>query len=66
MINNRLKNKIIIVTGGNGLLGKAIINRLFEEGATCINFDINHTTNNDLTNVKCDITNCKSSFAIAI
>ena len=32
-MNNRLKNKVIIVTGGNGLLGKAIINRLISEEA---------------------------------
>ncbi len=60
MINNRLKNKIIIITGGDGLLGKAIIKRLVDEGAFCINFDINHLTNDDLSNVNCDITNRES------
>ena len=56
-MNNRLKDKIIIVTGGNGLLGKAIVRIIKEEGAFCINFDINHKTNDDLSNVECDITN---------
>lgn len=59
-MNNRLKNKIIIITGGNGLLGNAIINRLISEGAFCINFEINHQTNEDLSNVYCDITDSVS------
>jgi NAD(P)-dependent dehydrogenase (short-subunit alcohol dehydrogenase family) len=59
-MKNRLKNKIIIVSGGNGLLGKAIIDRLKSEGAVCINFEINHETNQDLSQVYCDITDCDS------
>jgi NAD(P)-dependent dehydrogenase (short-subunit alcohol dehydrogenase family) len=59
-MNNRLENKIIIVTGGNGLLGKVIIDRLNSEGAFCINFEINHETNQDLSQVYCDITNSDS------
>jgi NAD(P)-dependent dehydrogenase (short-subunit alcohol dehydrogenase family) len=59
-MNNRLENKIIIVTGGNGLLGKAIIKRLISEGAFCVNFEISHETNEDLSNVYCDITDSSS------
>ncbi|KDN55321.1 oxidoreductase [Flavobacterium seoulense] len=59
-MNNRLENKIIIITGGNGLLGKAIVNRLISEGAFCVNFEINHETNEDLSNVYCDITDTSS------
>lgn len=59
-MNNRLKDKIIIITGGNGLLGKAIVDRLISEGAFCINFEINHETNEDLSNVYCDITDSNS------
>jgi NAD(P)-dependent dehydrogenase (short-subunit alcohol dehydrogenase family) len=59
-MNNRLKDKIIIITGGNGLLGKAIISRLILEGAFCVNFEINHQTNKDLSQVYCDITDTKS------
>jgi NAD(P)-dependent dehydrogenase (short-subunit alcohol dehydrogenase family) len=59
-MNNRLKDKIIIITGGNGLLGKAILKRLKSEGAFCINFEINHETNDDLSRVYCDITNTNS------
>lgn len=54
---NRLSGKIIIVTGGSGLLGKEIINKLILEGAFCINVDISHETSDDLSLLKCDITN---------
>jgi NAD(P)-dependent dehydrogenase (short-subunit alcohol dehydrogenase family) len=59
-MNNRLKDKIIIITGGNGLLGKSIIERLTLEGAFCINLEINHETNDDLSHVYCDITDSVS------
>jgi NAD(P)-dependent dehydrogenase (short-subunit alcohol dehydrogenase family) len=59
-MKNRLENKIIVVTGGNGLLGKGIIRRLTFEGAFCINLDINHSTNQDLSNLHCDITDSDS------
>jgi NAD(P)-dependent dehydrogenase (short-subunit alcohol dehydrogenase family) len=59
-MKNRLKDKIIIITGGNGLLGKVILNRLRSEGAFCINFEINIDTNSDLSQVNCDITNTNS------
>jgi NAD(P)-dependent dehydrogenase (short-subunit alcohol dehydrogenase family) len=59
-MKNRLKNKIIIVTGGNGLLGKVIIDRLNSEGAFCINFEINIETNQNLSQVYCDITDSAS------
>ena len=57
---NRLTDKIIIITGGNGLLGKAIIERLTSEGAFCINLEINLETNLDLSQVYCDITDSES------
>lgn len=56
-MNNRLQDKIIIVTGGNGLLGKAMVSRILAEGAFCVNMDINHETNDDLSQLHCDITN---------
>ena len=56
-MNNRLQDKIIIVTGGNGLLGKVMVSRIKTEGAFCVNMDINHATNEDLSQVNCDITN---------
>lgn len=42
---NSLKDKIIIVTGGSGLLGKEIINNLITKGAIPINADISVETN---------------------
>jgi NAD(P)-dependent dehydrogenase (short-subunit alcohol dehydrogenase family) len=57
---DKLKDKIIIVTGGNGLLGKEIIKKLMTEGAICINIDINHNTLNDLSCIQCDITDSNS------
>jgi len=53
---NRLEGKIIVVTGGNGLLGREIINKISSEGAICINIDINHETSKSLSEIKCDIT----------
>lgn len=53
---DRLKDKVIIVTGGNGLLGKEIINSIESEGGLCINFDINHENDIESKKVKCDIT----------
>lgn len=56
----KLKDKIIIVTGGNGLLGREIVQKILSEGAFCINMDVNHETSHDLSAVKCDITNPES------
>ena len=57
---NSLKDKIIIVTGGNGLLGKEIISKITISGGFCVNVDINHETSEDLSLIKCDITDIKS------
>lgn len=57
---NKLKDRIIIVTGGNGLLGREIISRIVSNGGFCINVDINHETSEDLATIKCDITNTQS------
>jgi len=36
-----MKNKVIVVTGGNGLLGKELIRYIKEKGAVAINGDLN-------------------------
>lgn len=41
----RLKDKIIIITGGSGLLGKAYLDNIKKEGAIGINADIRIETN---------------------
>jgi NAD(P)-dependent dehydrogenase (short-subunit alcohol dehydrogenase family) len=61
-MKNRLENKIIIITGGNGLLGLSMMREIKEEGAFLINLDINHKTNDDLTNIECDITCSESVY----
>jgi NAD(P)-dependent dehydrogenase (short-subunit alcohol dehydrogenase family) len=57
---NKLEDKIIIVTGGNGLLGREIIKQVVKEGAICINVDINHDTTSNLSSINCDITDSES------
>jgi NAD(P)-dependent dehydrogenase (short-subunit alcohol dehydrogenase family) len=53
----RLKNKVIVVTGGNGLLGSKIISDIKKEGGIAINAELNVTNSEDLTLIECDITN---------
>lgn len=59
-MNLLLTKKIIIVTGGNGLLGREIVTKLEAEGAFCINVDINHENSENLSTIKCDITDKNS------
>lgn len=56
----RLKDKIIIVTGGSGLLGRDIVKKINQEGGFCINVDINNVTVDDLSTIQCDVTSEKS------
>jgi NAD(P)-dependent dehydrogenase (short-subunit alcohol dehydrogenase family) len=60
MTNNKLKDKIIIVTGGSGLLGKEIIKDLETKGATAINADINVATDFEKNTLLVDITSEES------
>jgi len=56
----RLDKKIIIVTGGNGLIGRQIVGKLLAEGALCINAELNAVTDESLSILNCDITNQES------
>ncbi|MEO8172454.1 MAG: SDR family oxidoreductase, partial [Sediminibacterium sp.] len=47
---------IIIVTGGSGLLGRSIIEKLTGEGAHAINMDLGIDETGDLSAISCDIT----------
>lgn len=60
-----LQNKIIIVTGGSGLLGKSFIEYFNEQGAIAINLELNLSTNLSKGEIHCDITN-KDSLLCAI
>tara|TARA_Y100001958_G_C21211361_1_gene537064 strand:+ start:614 stop:1351 length:738 start_codon:yes stop_codon:yes gene_type:complete len=51
-----LKNKTIIVTGGNGLIGKQIIYDIIKEGGVPISVDINILDDEDYIQEYCDIT----------
>jgi len=55
-----LTQKIIIVTGGAGLLGKEIIKNLESKGAIAINADINVVTNLENQTLYVDITSQES------
>ncbi|WP_074405882.1 MULTISPECIES: SDR family oxidoreductase [Aquimarina] len=56
MPTERLKNKVIIVTGGSGLIGKPILKHLKDNGAIVINADINAETNIETGDYACDVT----------
>ena len=53
----RLENKVIVVTGGNGLLGSKIVSDIKNEGGIAINAELNVKNSEDLTLIACDITN---------
>ncbi len=52
-----LNKKIIIVTGGSGLIGKAIMKKISNEGGIPVNADISVTTDLEKGTIQCDITN---------
>jgi NAD(P)-dependent dehydrogenase (short-subunit alcohol dehydrogenase family) len=56
----RLTDKIIIVTGGSGLLGQSIIKKITAEGAHAINLDMGIDQSADLSAMACDITSTTS------
>lgn len=56
MPTGRVEGKVIIVTGGSGLIGTAIVDHLKQQDAIVINAEINAETDIDSGNIKCDIT----------
>lgn len=55
-----LKNKIILVTGGEGLLGRAMVEDIREQGGIAISCDVAKGTNLDDHELYCDITDSSS------
>jgi NAD(P)-dependent dehydrogenase (short-subunit alcohol dehydrogenase family) len=55
-----MKDKIVIVTGGSGLLGQEMIKDIQRKGGIAINADLNVETNLDKGKIKIDITNDES------
>jgi NAD(P)-dependent dehydrogenase (short-subunit alcohol dehydrogenase family) len=53
---NDLTNKVIVVTGGMGLLGEAFVSAIREAGGRCIVADLNCETDLDHDRVRLDIT----------
>lgn len=51
-----LKDKIILVTGGSGLLGSEMLIDLSRKGAIALNLDIHVETNMEKGTIYCDIT----------
>jgi NAD(P)-dependent dehydrogenase (short-subunit alcohol dehydrogenase family) len=51
-----LKDKVIVVTGSSGLLGRAFVKHLAEGGATVISADINLQNNASANTFHCNIT----------
>jgi len=52
-----LKDKIILVTGGSGLIGRAIVADILKKGGFVINMDINVESDMQNGTIKADITN---------
>jgi NAD(P)-dependent dehydrogenase (short-subunit alcohol dehydrogenase family) len=52
-----LKDKIIVVTGGSGLLGREMIRYIKLHEATVINADVIHKDNDGITFINTDVTN---------
>ncbi len=61
----KLQNKVIVVTGGSGLIGGAILSHAQAEGAIAINAEIDVVTDLGRKVVNCDITD-RSSVQAAI
>jgi NAD(P)-dependent dehydrogenase (short-subunit alcohol dehydrogenase family) len=55
-----LNGKVVIVTGGSGLLGKAIVDDIRSKGGVAINADISLKTDLNENNLHCDITSLSS------
>lgn len=55
-----LKNKVIVVTGGNGLIGSCIVKELKQYGAIVINADISNKSDLDNGLIFCDVTDTDS------
>jgi len=58
MVNDEenMLNKVILVTGGSGLLGKAIIDQLITEGYIVCSVDVNICRVKGVVNYLCDLT----------
>jgi NAD(P)-dependent dehydrogenase (short-subunit alcohol dehydrogenase family) len=51
-----VKDKIVVIIGGSGLLGREIIDLLIEGKAVVYNIDLNKYREQHISNIQCDIT----------
>lgn len=58
--NELLSGKVILVTGGNGLIGRSILRDIRSKGGTAVNADIGEPTAEDINFLHCDITKLDS------
>ena len=56
----QLKNKVIVVAGGSGLIGKAILAEAVKQLATVINIDLNSSGVEGIEEIRTDITKPES------
>lgn len=55
-----LKGRVILITGGSGLIGKAIVEDVRRKGGIAVNLDINVKNKPDESEIYCDITSLES------
>lgn len=55
-MSSLLKDKVVIVTGGSGLIGRYIVQEIRDNGGIAISAEISVTTNIDKGEINCDIT----------
>lgn len=55
-----LKDKVILITGGNGLIGRALVKDAISKGAKVLNLEVNVETNWEIGVIDCDVTNPKN------
>lgn len=52
----KLENKVIVVTGSNGLIGKEVVKQLNKNKANVIGLDLENKSSNDFRFIACDVT----------
>lgn len=51
-----LKDKVVVVSGGEGLIGKTIVKSITNQGGIPISADINFSSNKEIEYINMDIT----------
>lgn len=59
-----LSEKIVVITGGSGLIGRSLVKQVREEGGIAINADLNPAEGDEGSFIRCDITSVKEVQAL--